>query len=243
MATAEAPGFHPLYIQVKNLLIKRLVSGDWRPGQVLPSEIKLADEFNVSQGTVRKALDEMASINLVVRRQGKGTYVAAHTPHRALFHFFHLVGEDGSRVLPESRVLGTRYRGATRKAAERLSLAPGAPVVIFDRVRSLNGRPTVFETIVVAESMFPGLGRPPRDALPNTVYEYFEQEYGVTIVNAVERVRAAAAGKREARLLDLAPGAPLLVIDRVAFGLERLPVEWRLSRCDTSRHHYLSEIE
>src|SRR5262249_5221027 len=76
VSTVESPDFRPLYAQVKELLIARLVRGEWRPGGVLPSEFSLAATFGVSQGTVRKALDEMAAQNLVVRRQGRGTFVA-----------------------------------------------------------------------------------------------------------------------------------------------------------------------
>ncbi|HSR54974.1 MAG TPA: GntR family transcriptional regulator, partial [Alphaproteobacteria bacterium] len=75
--TIQGPDFSPLYRQVKELLLQRVVSGYWKPGEILPSEVKLAAEFNVSQGTVRKALEEMAAEHLVVRHQGKGTFVAA----------------------------------------------------------------------------------------------------------------------------------------------------------------------
>src|SRR5258707_13395026 len=88
--TGEAPDFRPLYAQVRALMIRRMVRGEWRPGDILPSEGRLAVEFGVSQGTVRKALDEMAAQNLVVRQQGRGTFVAQHSEAHALFHFFHI---------------------------------------------------------------------------------------------------------------------------------------------------------
>jgi GntR family transcriptional regulator len=109
-----APDFRPLYAQVKELLIRRLVEGRWRPGDALPAETSLAVELGVSQGTVRKALDEMAAANLLERRQGKGTFVARHSRQRSLFHFFHIVGEDGRKELPSSRILQMRSRAATR---------------------------------------------------------------------------------------------------------------------------------
>lgn len=239
----HALGFRPLYMQVQDLLIQRLASGEWRAGGMLPSEPELAGMYNVSQGTIRKALDKMALLNLVVRRQGKGTFVSSHTAHRALFHFFHVVGDDGSRQLPESQVLSCRTRRATRQEAEQLALDEKARVVVIESLRSLNQRPTITETIVVSESLFPGLGRGAGRDLPSTLYAYYEQRYGVTIVNAVERLRAELASARDIELLGLPRGAPVLVIDRIAFGHKKLPVEWRVSRCDTARHHYLSEIE
>ena len=121
MAAALAP--RPLYAQVRELMIGRMVQGVWKPGAVLPSEVQLAAEFGVSQGTVRKALDALAAENLVIRRQGRGTFVAEHDAERALFHFFHLVGEDGSRQLPGATLLSCRAGKASRDEAARLELA------------------------------------------------------------------------------------------------------------------------
>jgi GntR family transcriptional regulator len=210
---------------------------------MLPSEAELANIFKVSQGTIRKALDKMTRLNLVVRRQGKGTFVSTHTPHRALFHFFHLVGDDGSRQLPESSVLSCRTRRATRQECDRLRLDEKARVTVIERLRSLNGKPTIAETIVVSEEMFPDLGRDAGRELPITVYEYYEQRYGVTILNAVERLHAEIVTPRDAELLGLPHHAPVLVIERTAFGHNKQPVEWRVSRCNTTHHHYLCEIE
>ena len=239
---APAPGFRPLYAQVKDLLVRRLVAGAWRPGEALPSEFSLAAEFKVSQGTVRKALDELAAQNVVVRQQGKGTFVATHTPQRALFHFFHLVGDNGARAMPSHRVLSLRNAKATRAESERLQIRSGAAVVRLTRLRQLGGRDAIAERIVLPASLFPGLVERMGDALPNELYRYYEEVYGVTVARAAERLKAVAASAEEARWLGLRPGAPLLEIDRTAYGLDDRPVELRVSRCDTARHHYVSEI-
>lgn len=236
-------GFHPLYIQIKELLVKRLVSGEWRPGQVLPSEIALAAEYGVSQGTLRKALIAMEHERLVFRRQGRGTFVAKHTPGRSLFQFFHLVGENGERQLPDSQVLHCRRGIANSREREALQLAARTAVTRIYRVRRLNGEPVIAEEITVTTEHFAGLHRTSRDALPNTLYELYETRYNVTVVRAIERIRAVAAAAREAELLGTEPGAPLLEIDRVALNIERKPVEWRLSRCSTQHHHYLNELD
>lgn len=221
-------------------MIQRLIEGVWKPGTALPSEMQLALEFGVSQGTVRKALDELAAENLVVRRQGRGTFVAEHDSDRALFHFFHLVGEDGSRQLPESRVLSCRHGRAARAEAVRLDLGSGAKVVRIDRVRDLVGTPAILESIAAPLAVFPDLGR--NGALPNTLYALYESRYGVTVARAEEKLRAVAADAADARVLGIALGAPLLEIDRTAFALDGRPVEWRRSRCDTQHHHYLAEL-
>ena len=239
---APAPGFRPLYAQVKDLLVQRLVAGAWRPGEALPSEFSLAAEFKVSQGTVRKALDELAAQNVVVRQQGKGTFVATHTPQRALFHFFHLVGDDGARAMPSHRVLSLRNANATKAEAECLQIKAGAAVIRLKRLRQLGGRDAIAERIVLPGAFFPGLVEKMGEELPNEVYRYYEEVYGVTVARAVEKLKSVAATAEEARWLGLKVGAPLLEIDRIGYGLDGKPVEWRVSRCDTARHHYVSEV-
>ena len=91
-----APTFSPLYRQIKDFMIRSLEAGEWGPGDAIPSEGELAARFNVSQGTVRKAIDEMASENMLVRRQGKGTFVASHDDPRSYYRFLRLVPDDGN---------------------------------------------------------------------------------------------------------------------------------------------------
>lgn len=236
----EAPRAQPLYAQVKALMMQRLIAGQWRPGEMLPSEFQLADLFGVSQGTVRKALDELAGENVVVRRQGRGTFVAEHDDHRALFHFFHLVGPDGERRLPESRLISVRKGLAGRLEAGRLAVGRGVPVIRIRRIRLLDDRPAIAETIAVPQKLFPDLAD--IREVPNTLYDFYERRYGVTIARAVERLAAVAADERDAKLLETAPGVPLLEIDRTALALDGTPVEWRVSRCLTATHHYRVEL-
>jgi GntR family transcriptional regulator len=238
--TVETPRPRPLYAQVKALMMQRLIAGEWRPGELLPSEFQLADTFGVSQGTVRKALDELAADNVVVRRQGRGTFVAEHDDHRALFHFFHLVGPDGARRLPESRLISVRKGMAGRLESDRLGIGRGVPVIRIRRVRCLDARPVIAETIAVPQKLFPDLAE--IRGLPNTLYDLYERRYGITIARAVERLSAISADEREARLLETAPGAPLLEIDRTALALDGNPVEWRVSRCLTATHRYQVEL-
>jgi GntR family transcriptional regulator len=230
------PGFKPLYQQVKDLLIERLIGGYWKPGDLLPSEFQLAEELGVSQGTVRKALDEMTAGNLLVRRQGRGTYVAEHDQEHALFHFFKMTDRNGLPLVPESRVL-RRARGPAKPVeAARLALARDAEVTRIIRVRSLGGRPAIFERIVLPTALFPGLldGR----ELPNTLYTLFARDYGITVARAEERLTAVAAGAEAAKYLEIERDTPLLSIDRTALALNGQPVEWRISLCDTRDQAY-----
>ena len=232
----ESPRYRPLYQQVYDFLVRQIAAGEWGPGESLPSEQALAGRLNVSQGTVRKALDALAADSLIDRRQGKGTYVAEHTNDRALFRFFRMARPGGARVLPTST--GDVLKRRTARAAEvtRLALKPGVEVWEVCRVRLMDGEPAVFEKIVVPAALFPGLDR--HDPLPNALYALYQREYGVNIVSAEEELRADTARKEDCRRLKLAPGAALLHIDRVAVSLEGTRVEWRASRCDTTHFVY-----
>ena len=243
MNDMAAPNYAPLYQQIKTLLVKRLASNEWPPGSALPSEIALAQAYNVSQGTVRKALTSMEKEHLVERRQGRGTFAARHSSDRALFQFFHLMSDRGERQLPDSRVISCRSGKATRAERDALGLDASATVTRVRRVRHLDGRPVISESLVVPTTLFPGLEKRPPEQVPNTLYEFFESEYGVMIVHASERLRAAAATQVEADLLGVSVGTPMLAVDRRALDIENRPVEWRVSYCHTACHHYFNELD
>ncbi len=241
MLTTEK-GSISLYMQVKNLLESRIGNGDWVPGSVIPSEINLAQELGVSQGTVRKAITELVENNVLKRKQGLGTFVATHDPQRALFHFFHITDNQGHKVLPDSRVLRCRRKPATRKEAAKLELAAGTDVIRIERVRNFSAKPTLVETITLPAVPFGDLGENGNLELPNTLYELYEKQYGITIHSAVEQLRAVSASKQDASVLQLEAGTPLLEIERVALTLDKIPVELRISRCSTASHYYHNTI-
>jgi GntR family transcriptional regulator len=232
----ESPRYRPLYQQVYDFLVRQIAAGEWGPGESLPSEQALAGRLNVSQGTVRKALDVLAADSLIDRRQGKGTYVAEHTPERALFRFFRMARPGGARAVPTSVGDTLRRRVARPADIAKLALQPGAEVYEVTRTRLVDGEPAVLEKIVVPAALFPGLER--HHPLPNALYALYQRDYGVNIVSTEEELRADAARKDDCRRLKLTLGAPLLHIDRVAVSLEGARVEWRSSRCDTTHFVY-----
>jgi GntR family transcriptional regulator len=231
-------GFRPLYRQVRDVLVKRIAEGIWQAGQVLPSEPEIAADLGVSQGTVRKALDEMTAENLVVRRQGRGTYVARHDDARILFQFFKLVPDSGERSFPDSRVIEVAKR-TSEEAAEILGLKRRDPVLQIERVRSLQGEACVLERIHLPAKLFPHMES---RELPNNLYEIYAADYGVTVGRASEKLKAVAASEREATALGVSKGTPLLRIDRLASDLDARPVEWRISVCRTESIHYWSDL-
>ena len=239
---STAKGSAPLYAQIRDLLIARINDGDWRAGTLIPSEIDLAQQLGVSQGTVRKAIGDLVESNVLTRRQGKGTYVANHDQQREQFYFLHLVDSRGEKVLPESVVLSVKSKRATHRESSALRLKQGSRVKQIERIRYFEGEPIIFEVICLPEKYFKGLARDHVDGLPNLLYEFYETHYGITIHSAQEQIRAVAASARYAKYLDIAPGTPLLEIERVALTLDEAPVELRKSRCSTEKHHYYNTI-
>lgn len=235
------PGFNPLYQQVRDILKERLIKGAWKPGDLLPSEMQLANELKVSQGTVRKALDELVAQNLLVRRQGRGTYVSQHDLHRSLFHFFKLEPDDGSRRLPTSRVLDISVAKVNAEERSALKLSKADTVIRIARVRLVDDIPIMYERISVSETRFPTLAGN-GEHLPNTLYSMYSTDYGVTIASAQEELRAVAADQIQAHHLHLAEGAPVLEIRRIAIALDGNPVELRVSHCDTANCRYVADL-
>jgi len=235
------PNAAPLYRQVREILLQRIARGDWQPGALVPAEPKLGLELGVSPGTVRKALDELAAENLVVRQQGRGTFVAAQTPDSALFHFFRLIDREGRRVTPSSRELGREHGPASPQERQRLALRGRARVTRVRRLRQA-GEGAIIERIVVPSALFADLHEHPGE-LPNTLYDLYQRRYGKTVRRASETLQAVALDDaEEARLLGLRRGAPVLMIDRIAYSFDDLPIEWRRSLVDTRRLRYLNEL-
>lgn len=232
----------PLYAQVKALLVKRIGSGGWKPGQMLPSENELAVEYNVSQGTVRKALIALETDRMIVRRQGVGTFVARHSRDQALYQFFRMVDLDDNRLIPASLVLSQRTQRATREQATLLALHPATMVHAIVRVRSFADQAAIFERIFVPVALMPDLKVETRAEMDDEMYVIYQEKFGISIVRAVERLAAVAATAEEAKRLHLKPGAPLLEISRVAIDVSGRPVELRISRCDTRLTRYAAEV-
>ncbi|QDZ02884.1 GntR family transcriptional regulator [Nitratireductor mangrovi] len=232
--------YKPLYVQVKDQLVRRMIDGEWQPGQLIPSEMELARQVGVSQGTIRKALDAMTTENLLIRRQGRGTFVASPEESRILFQFFRIVPDSGETTFPDSRVLTSARSVAEGTEAEALGIREGDDLWRFERVRAIRDEPVLVETIRLPADRFPGFGDLPQ--IPNNVYGLYSQRWGITIARASERLKAVGATAGDAARLRCARGDPLLEITRIAYDLENKPVELRVSRCLTRTTHYTSEL-
>ena len=238
----DAPTFSPLYRQIKTLITQALESGEWRPGQAIPSEQELAARFSVSQGTVRKAIDEMAAENLLVRKQGKGTYVASHNDPRALFRFLRLAPIDSDLSHPESVPLDCWRAKAGQEASRMLGIELGAPIIIVRRVLKFASRPVVIDEIYLSGEIFQGLTSEMLQGWNGSLYSLFETRFGLRMIRAQERIRAVAADRNASDALKVAEGTPLLSVERVTYTYGDKPVEWRRGLYSTADHFYLNEL-
>jgi len=244
------PAFSPLYRQIKTLLTTSLQGGEWKPGEMIPSETELAARFRVSQGTVRKAIDELATDNLLVRRQGRGTFVATHSEERTQYRFLRLMPDDGPRAGLQRRFLDCRRMRAPAEIARALELKGGETAVqvrrlLLDAASAPSpeaARAVVLDDIWLPTALFKGLSAERLSMYRGPMYALFEAEFGVPMVRAEEKIRAVAAAAEEAQLLGLAPGAPLLEVDRLSFTYGDRPVEWRRGLYNTAAHHYRNEL-
>nr|WP_239024332.1 GntR family transcriptional regulator [Ramlibacter humi] len=244
-AAPAAPSFSPLYQQIKALILQSLEAGEWKPGEAIPSEMDLAARFRVSQGTVRKAIDELASENLLVRRQGKGTFVATHAEQHVQYRFLRLVpdaGERGSEAPADRSILECRRTRASAEVARALGLRTADPVVQVRRVLAFNGVPTILEDLWLPGVAFKGLTAEQMADYQGPTYAMFELEFGVRMVRAEERLRAVAADDTQAKLLKVAPGTPLLSVERIAFTYNDVPMELRRGLYLTGDRHYRNEL-
>ncbi len=244
-ADGSAPAFSPLYQQIKALMTRSLQAGEWRPGEAIPSEMDLAARFKVSQGTVRKAIDELAADNLLVRRQGKGTFVATHAEQKIQYRFLRLApdaAEGGAGAGAQRHFIDCRRSRAPAEVARALQLKAGEPTVEIRRVLSFAGTPVVLDDIWLPGSLFKGLSAERLSDYRGPMYALFEAEFGVRMIRAEEKIRAVAADATAARWLGVAEGAPLLLVERLSFTYDGKPVELRRGLYDTSSHHYRNQL-
>ena len=241
-APPATPAFSPLYQQIKALILQSLQAGEWKPGEAIPSEMELAARFRVSQGTVRKAIDELAAENLVVRRQGKGTFVATHAEQHVRYRFLKLVPDSGDEGPAQRTILDCRRGRASAEVARALALRTSDPVVQVRRVLSFGGVPTILEDIWLPGNAFRGLTAEQLAAHQGPTYALFELEFGVRMVRAEEKIRAVAADAQQAALLSVATGAPLLSVERLSHTYNDVPMELRRGLYRTDTHHYRNDL-
>ncbi|HEY4066666.1 MAG TPA: GntR family transcriptional regulator [Burkholderiaceae bacterium] len=230
----------PLYRVVKRSLLNAIESGSYPPGQTLPSETEIAVAMGVSIGTLRRAVDELAAEHILVRRQGRGTFVATHGTDRFLSQFFQVEREDGLREAPQVELISFERGRADAEPAHALGLRLGEPVIRIENRLLLQGSAVIHDLLTLPQALFKGLTEKRFRERPGTIYQFYQSDFGITVLNAAERARAGTADRQSVRALGLAPGQPVMQVRRTAMTFGDRPVEYRLSTIDTAHHEVVN---
>jgi GntR family transcriptional regulator len=244
-SVSPAPAFSPLYQQIKVLMLKSLQSGEWKPSAAIPSEIELAARFRVSQGTVRKAIDELAAENLLVRRQGKGTFVATHAEQHVQYRFLRLFPDSGdanSEGPAQRQIIDCKRSRASGEVARALRIHQGDAVLQVRRVLSFAKVPTILEDMWLPGVPFKGLTAERLRDYDGPMYALFETEFGVRMVRAEEKIRAILPDAEQCDLLKISVQTPLLSVERTAYTYNDIPMEMRRGLYLTDTHYYRNEL-
>ena len=245
VAVLQTPAFSPLYQQIKVLILQSLQNGEWKPSAAIPSEIELATRYRVSQGTVRKAVDELAAENLLVRRQGKGTFVATHAERQVQYRFLNLVPDSGdlrSEGPAQRRIVDCKRTRASAEVARALAIRASDAVLQVRRVLSFAAVPTILEDLWLPATPFKGLTAERLTGYDGPMYALFETEFGVRMVRAEEKIRAVLADAEQCALLHTAANTPLLSVERIAYTYNDAPMEMRRGLYLTDRHYYRNAL-
>jgi GntR family transcriptional regulator len=228
----------PLYQRMKEDLLRRIQSGEWRPGELLPSENALALEYSVSVGTARKAIEEFAAERLLTRQRGRGTTVALHSHRQEVVRYYRLMSKAGQRVNEKTVYLEVKSARATADEAKALGIKRGAPVTRVLRLRLCQKQPVVLERLSLREDVLPEVGTLIDAARPEILYSLLEREFHIIISKVQEKVTAVLADAADAERLSVALGDPMLQIERITFDIKGRPVEFRIMRARNDAHYF-----
>lgn len=228
----------PLYKEVKFAITRMLSSGDIQAGEAIPTEKELCAMFGTSIGTIRRAIDELVAEHVLIRQQGRGTFLAPYSPERMLNFFFHIVSHDGHREVPIVQTLSFEAATADAPTAEALGIRAGDPIHRVFNIMLMGGEPAVLDEIRIPEALFPGLTEAAFVARDTTIYDLYQSRFGINVIRTLDRLRAIPADARTAKRLNIALGMPLLEIIRVAVTFEDRPVEWRRTLLNTENFEY-----
>ena len=233
----------PLYEEVKKKITESLIQGEWRPGEAIPSEVELACKYNVSQGTVRKAIDELSAESILIRRQGKGTYVATHNEENIQLRFLRLTSNLGFKEKLDNQLVSFSKEKATNKLAKILNINPASTIINLKRILTFNEKPLILDVIKIPAQSFRGLTAEMVIEKKGSMYRMYEADFGIRMLRADEKIKAVTANSESASLLNVKENFPLLSVERLSYTYDNKPLEWRLGLCVTDNHFYLSELD
>ena len=232
--------FQPLYKQIEEHVKQLIIEQRWKPGEVLPNEFQLAEEFGVSQGTVRKALNALSAAKILSRQQGVGTFVSEHSTHQSLYRFFPLIADGKLPELPKAKLLSLAIEKVPPTVLDKLGLDDNEQVIHFTRQRLLNDEVCIVESIYLPHKYFQGLES--ETELPHTLYHYYQQVFNLTVQKTQDSIKAVLSDSRDAKWLGVNEGLALLEVQRLTQTIDGKIIEYRVSRCLSDNYHYLVEL-
>lgn len=232
----------PLYQRLRDELAQQIADNRWRPGEAIPTESVLSSEYGLSVGTVRKAIDMLVAERILERQQGRGTFIRRPQFHSSLFRFFRFQTLAGERQVPESRVLEIEPVAAPSAVAQMLGLVAQAPVIRLLRLRLLAAQPVLVEEIWLPRERFQAILDIDLNSEGPLLYPIYEELCGQVVASAEETLTAESVSQAHAGLLQVEPGSPVVVIERLARNYAGQPLEWRRSRGHASHFRYSVDI-
>ena len=232
----------PLYQRLREEMLAKISAGEWAPDAPIPTETQLTRQYGVAIGTVRKAVDTLVNDGLLVRSQGRGTFVRRPNFEASLARFFRQVNARGGREMPTSHILSKTLRTPSQRVSEALELKEGEQVVHMERLRRVEGRTLFHEDIWLSARLFAALLEIDSANFGELLYPLYEKQCGQSIASAMETLTIGAADAVMANTLLIEVGAPVVSIERTALGYDRLPLEYRVSRAAGEGFRYQIDI-
>jgi len=215
----------PRYFQLKEIMRERIRSGEWKPGELIPSERELSEKYGISRMTARQAITELVNEGLFYREQGKGTFVSQRKITQQLIHltgFTEDIRARGQR--PGTKVLSATMHPADEETAEKLRINPGTLIFRLQRLRLADDEPLAIELSQISFKGCEGLLE--EDLEHNSLYRLLEAKYGIALMEADQELEAGLTGSEEAQLLKISVASPVLFTRRITYTDRNQPIEY-----------------
>jgi GntR family transcriptional regulator len=217
----------PLYAQVRDMLLVRVKRGEWTAGECLPNEFMLSAEFNVSIGTVRRAVAELEASGVLLRKQGRGTYVAGAGPAALQQKLSCLRLPGGDRLTPAYTLVSILRRAAASGEAKHLGIGNGGLAVEVVQTLAHGDSRIGVEVSVLCAASLPRLET--QLHFGQNLYPVLA-DYGMLVTRVEETIGLEIADGAVGAHLGIEAGVSLLAVERVAITLDGQIAELRSAR-------------